>query len=52
MTPAIPALPVWPTYDIERRATMIFDRMPRIENDPRREERQLFAAAPYIKPGG
>ncbi len=51
-TPAIPALPVWPTYDLERRATMIFDGTPRIDNDPRREERLLFAAAPYIKPGG
>jgi para-nitrobenzyl esterase len=31
---------------------MIFDRQLRIEDDPRREERLLFATAPYIKPGG
>jgi para-nitrobenzyl esterase len=45
-------LPRWPHYDLERRATMIFDRTCRIENDPRREERLLFEAAPYVKPGG
>ena len=45
-------LPAWPRFDLDRRATMIFDRRCRIENDPRREERLLFAVAPYIKPGG
>jgi para-nitrobenzyl esterase len=45
-------LPRWPHYDLARRATMIFDRICRIENDPRREERLLFDAAPYVKPGG
>lgn len=46
------ALPHWPQFTLEQRATMIFDTTPRIEHDPRREERLLFAAAPYIKPGG
>jgi para-nitrobenzyl esterase len=45
-------IPAWPQYDLTRRATMIFDRESRIEDDPRREERLLFATAPYIKPGG
>ncbi len=45
-------LPTWPHYDLARRPTMIFDRQIRVENDPRREERLLFAVAPYIKPGG
>ena len=45
-------LPAWPHYDLVRRATMIFDRQIRVENDPRREERLLFAVAPYVKPGG
>ncbi|MEC3909344.1 carboxylesterase/lipase family protein [Sphingobium sp. CR2-8] len=44
--------PAWPHYDLTRRSTMIFDRRLRIEDDPRREERLLFAVAPYIKPGG
>ncbi|WP_022681835.1 carboxylesterase/lipase family protein [Sphingobium bisphenolivorans] len=46
------AIPAWPQYGLERRGTMIFDQQVRVENDPRREERLLFAAAPYIKPGG
>ena len=45
-------LPAWPHYDLHRRPTMIFDRRMRVEDDPRREERLLFAVAPYIKPGG
>ncbi|WP_310535037.1 carboxylesterase family protein [Novosphingobium sp.] len=45
-------LPHWPQYDLDRRATMIFDRAVRVENDPRRAERLLLSVAPYIKPGG
>ena len=30
---------------------MIFDAAPRVENDPRRAERELFARVPYIQPG-
>ena len=45
-------LPAWPRYDLARRGTMIFDREVRVEDDPRREERLLFAVAPYVKPGG
>jgi len=45
-------LPAWPHYDLARRATMIFDRTVRVEDDPRGEERRLFEVAPYIKPGG
>lgn len=46
------AIPDWPQYDLDQRRTMIFDRSVRVDNDPRREERLLFAVAPYIKPGG
>lgn len=45
-------IPDWPHFNLAARPTMIFDRQVRIENDPRREERLLFAVAPYIKPGG
>jgi para-nitrobenzyl esterase len=31
---------------------MIFDRACRVVVDPRRDERLLFAVAPYIEPGG
>jgi para-nitrobenzyl esterase len=30
---------------------MIFDTETRVVADPRREERELFAAVPYLKPG-
>jgi para-nitrobenzyl esterase len=50
--PNCASVPAWPHYDLKRRATMIFDRQLRVEDDPRREERLLFAVAPYIKPGG
>jgi para-nitrobenzyl esterase len=50
--PNCASVPAWPRYDLERRATMIFDRQLRIEDDPRREERLLWSVAPYIKPGG
>jgi para-nitrobenzyl esterase len=46
------AIPHWPHFDLTQRPTMIFDSKLRIEHDPRREERLLFAVAPYIKPGG
>lgn len=36
------AIPHWPAFDAQRRATMIFDRECRVENDPRREFRLLW----------
>jgi para-nitrobenzyl esterase len=46
-----PGLPRWTTYSLARRETMIFDAPPRMEGDPRGEERRLFATVPYIQPG-
>ena len=43
--------PGWAPYVLTDRATMIFDNRSRVENDPRRAERELFAAVPYIQPG-
>ena len=46
--PNTPALPQWPTYDMQTRATMIFDLDPQVVQDPDGEERELlqrFAAA-------
>ena len=43
--------PGWSEYRLPERATMIFDAPPRIANDPRREQRELFARVPYIQPG-
>jgi len=41
----------WPEYTLDTRATMIFDVRSRVENDPRRWQRELFARVPYIQPG-
>ena len=41
----------WPRYDLQRRATMIFDARSRVENDPRGWQRELFARVPYVQPG-
>lgn len=43
--------PGWAPYTLPDRATMIFDNSSRVENNPRREERELFAQVPYIQPG-
>ena len=43
--------PGWPAYRLPERRTMIFDRTPRIESDPRGAERELFERIPYIQPG-
>jgi para-nitrobenzyl esterase len=41
----------WPRYTLDKRATMVFDVSARVENDPRRWQRELFARVPYIQPG-
>jgi para-nitrobenzyl esterase len=44
-------LPPWPAYDLTRRDTMIWNTTPRIESDPRGQERRYTAASPYRQPG-
>lgn len=44
-------LPRWTPYSLERRETMIMDLPPRMENDPRGDERRFFGRIPYIQPG-
>jgi para-nitrobenzyl esterase len=39
-------IPNWPAYDANTRATMIFDREVRVENDPRGEIRRFWAEMP------
>ncbi len=39
-------IPNWPGYDASTRATMIFDRETRVENDPRSEIRKFWAEMP------
>jgi para-nitrobenzyl esterase len=41
--PNNPAIPRWAPYDVSTRATMIFDNETRVENDPRKAFRELWA---------
>lgn len=41
-TPAAEGLPAWPQFDLKTRATMILDRVSRVENDPNAAERALW----------
>ena len=49
--PEVPGLPAWPVYDLTRRATMVLDTKTRVVDDPRGQERRLFAQVPYVQPG-
>jgi para-nitrobenzyl esterase len=49
--PHTKALESWPVYNLTERATMVFDRSTRVVNDPRGDERRLFAQVPYVQPG-
>jgi para-nitrobenzyl esterase len=49
--PNTSGLPSWPAFDLRRRATMVFDRDTRVEDDPRGRERRLFGQVPYVQPG-
>ncbi len=49
--PNHPGLPAWPAYDLKTRNTMIWDRAPHIESDPRGAERRFAAGSPYRQPG-
>jgi len=44
-------LPYWPEYDLKNRSTMMWEAMPRVENDPRREERIEAEKAHYHQAG-
>lgn len=44
-------IPAWAPYDLPERRTMVFDAPPRLADDPRGKERELFARVPYIQPG-
>jgi para-nitrobenzyl esterase len=49
--PNTKGIPRWPTYDLARRATMVFDLPPKIVDDPRGDERRMFEKVAYVQPG-
>jgi len=44
-------IPDWPTYDLSRRRTLVFDAVSKVVDDPRGDERRLFSKVPYVQPG-
>jgi para-nitrobenzyl esterase len=40
--PNNPRIPRWPPYNMPRRATLAFDGISKVIDDPRGEERKLF----------
>ena len=49
--PSSQLLPEWTPFSLPARPTMVFDLPPRIENDPRGAEREIFERVPYVQPG-
>jgi para-nitrobenzyl esterase len=49
--PGAKILPPWPTFNLTRRATMVFDLDSHVLDDPRGNERRLFEKVVYIQPG-
>jgi len=49
--PAHAGIPEWKPYELPFRSTMVFDVKSELINDPRGEERKLFARVPYIQRG-
>jgi para-nitrobenzyl esterase len=49
--PNCATIPAWETYDLPRRATMVFNTPSKLVDDPRGAERRLFAKVPFIQQG-
>lgn len=49
--PAHSGIPAWKSYELPARSTMVFDVQSQLVDDPRGEERKLFAKVPYIQRG-
>jgi len=44
-------MPKWPVYGLKDRATMIFDKVSKVQDDPRGDERRMMEGAHYRQPG-
>jgi para-nitrobenzyl esterase len=44
-------LPYWPAYDLANRSTMMWEKTPRVENDPRGAERVFAEKSHYHQAG-
>jgi len=44
-------MPAWAPYSMAARETMVFDAVPRLQDDPRGGERRLYRQAPFVQRG-
>ena len=49
--PNCAAIPAWEPYTLPRRPTLVIDVDSKMVDDPRKEERELFSVAPFMKEG-
>jgi para-nitrobenzyl esterase len=49
--PNCAAIPAWGRYDLPKRSTLVIDETSAMVDDPRKAERELFSAAPFLKEG-
>lgn len=49
--PNYAGMPNWPVYGLKDRETMMFDRVSKVEKDPRGDERRMMVGARYRQPG-
>lgn len=47
--PSHPGIPAWPTYDTQRRATMVFDVKTQLVDDPRAPERKVWEGKDLVR---
>ncbi|WP_165187237.1 carboxylesterase/lipase family protein [Caulobacter soli] len=49
--PNCAAIPAWGKYTLPQRSTLAINEISAMVDDPRKEERELFAVAPFLKEG-
>lgn len=49
--PNFAGMPRWPVYGLKDRETMMFDKVSKVESDPRGDERRMMVGARYRQPG-
>jgi len=49
--PNCAAIPAWGKYTLPQRPTLVINETSAMVDDPRREERELFSVAPFLKEG-
>jgi para-nitrobenzyl esterase len=50
-SPKAGGMPKWPVYGLKDRETMMFDKVSKVESDPRGDERRMMVGARYRQPG-